>query len=163
MERKAGDHFRALQLSTEALERYERHFGSSSPGTISAALNHAVNLRQTGSLSESIVLARKRADDHLAMFGRRHPNTPTANVNLAVALRLNGQADEILGEEHPTTLACALNHALDLRAVGEETEAETRFAAAVDGLRKVHGANHPATVSARQAVRADCDIYPIPG
>ncbi len=46
MERKAGDHQRALELSTEALERYNERFGEYHPGSISAALNHAVNLRQ---------------------------------------------------------------------------------------------------------------------
>ncbi len=47
-------------------------------------------------------------------------------------------------------LACMLNLGLDLRALGEDQEADELTANAIDGMRRVHGPQHPATMAARE-------------
>ncbi|MFE2970130.1 tetratricopeptide repeat protein [Streptomyces sp. NPDC059340] len=66
------------------------------------------------------------------------PQNSTANINLAVALRLLGMPEEAhrlheaaltdlakqLGKSHPLTLACAINLANDLAALGQHDQAK---------------------------------------
>ncbi|MGH3374672.1 MAG: FxSxx-COOH system tetratricopeptide repeat protein [Actinoallomurus sp.] len=174
--RQTGKLNESIKLARETVGDYEKMFGHQHPNTPSASINLAVSLRLNGQVEEARKLDAAAFTVLDEVLGRDHPRTIVCAVNLASdhyalgdyqsALEKDREtlalAGEALGEEHPTTLACAVNYALDLRAVGREDEAETRFGDAVEGLLKVHGATHPATVSARQAIRADCDIFPIP-
>jgi hypothetical protein len=70
---------------------------------------------------------------------------------------LVGRSATVLGAEHPSTLAVALNLSLDLRQCGETEQAIALHAQTRAALHRVLGENHPAAVMAGQFVRAICD------
>ena len=63
----------------------------------------------------------------------------------------------VLGEQHPSTLAIALNLSLDLRQDGADAESESLHARTVASFREVLGEDHPVTVAAGEYQRAICD------
>ena len=75
--------------------------------------------------------------------------------------RVDSSVDR-LGTNHPTTLACGVNLAMDLRGLRRESEASLLFDDAVDRYRVAFGEFHPATAAAAAGVRANCDIDPLP-
>lgn len=174
--RQAGKLNEAISLARETAADYQRVFGPKHPNTPTANVNLAVALRLNGQIEEARKLDTAALEVLEEVLGRDHPRAIVCAINLAsdhyalgdyqTALARDEEtmaiAREKLGEEHPTTLACALNYSLDLRAVGRDREAEACFDTAVERMLKVHGATHPATIFAQQAIRADCDIYPIP-
>ena len=72
------------------------------------------------------------------------------------------RSERVLGPEHPSTLACSLNYAFDLIAVGRSTEGRQRFDSVVNVYRRVLGREHPAIVAALAGQRANCDVDPMP-
>lgn len=72
------------------------------------------------------------------------------------------RSERMLGPEHPSTLACSLNYAFDLSAVGRSAEGRQRFEAVIDAYRRVLGREHPAIVAALAGQRANCDVDPMP-
>jgi hypothetical protein len=66
----------------------------------------------------------------------------------------------VRGEDHPYTLYCAVNLAIDLKAVGEDERAETLTADTAERLRTVLGDKHPETIAALNGRRAESDIEP---
>ncbi|MBC6459874.1 FxSxx-COOH system tetratricopeptide repeat protein [Actinomadura sp. HBU206391] len=161
MERKAGEHDRALELSEQAMTLLRGRYGQLHPSTVAAAMNHAVNLRQVGDLSDSISLARDTIKQYEAMFGPKHPNTPSAHVNLAVALRLDGQVTEaretdeaalatlteVLGANHPRSIVCSINLASDLHALGEFEAALRLDLESLERAQRSLGDDHPTTLA----------------
>jgi hypothetical protein len=69
----------------------------------------------------------------------------------------------VLGDEHPTTLICRGNLAMDLVALGREDESQQLHADTTALLRRTLGADHPATIAgADLTVRGNCDLDPMP-
>jgi hypothetical protein len=69
----------------------------------------------------------------------------------------------VLGEEHPTTLICQGNLAMDLLALDRRAEADELHASVTSGLQQRLGEDHPATqAGADLHVRGDCDLDPMP-
>ena len=67
-----------------------------------------------------------------------------------------------MGAAHPITLACAINQAGDLRALGRSEEAESTYSDTMAAFYRVLGRDHPATKDAAGWHRANCDMYPMP-
>jgi hypothetical protein len=71
------------------------------------------------------------------------------------------QADRFIGPEHPSTLACSLNLAFDLAALGRQEESTTLFDNTINAYIRALGAEHPALTAARDRARANCDVDPM--
>ena len=69
---------------------------------------------------------------------------------------------EVAGEDHPLTLSCTSNLALDLRGIGRGDEADVLQRKAVEGFAAVLRTDHPWLQAARQRRRIECDIAPMP-
>lgn len=174
--RLAGDLQAAKDLGEEVMERYVRSMGDHHPYTNCAIVDLAVTLRLLGQAASAHALDELAYARLEAALGLNHPYTIMCAINLASdtaalgdvenALVLNElaltRAERALGPDHPTTLAARLNRALDLRTLGRDQEAEQFVRDVVMRYRKVLGEQHPATHLARQGVRANCDIDPLP-
>ena len=68
----------------------------------------------------------------------------------------------VLSDNHPSTLAAALNLAIDLQELGRGEEAQALWTDTCDRYRRTLGEHHPATVDAELRVRANCDMDPMP-
>jgi hypothetical protein len=68
----------------------------------------------------------------------------------------------VLGAEHPVTLGCAANLALDLAADGDQDAAGRLAADAKEGLRQVLGEDHPDVLTAGLGQRLEFDFDPAP-
>lgn len=66
------------------------------------------------------------------------------------------------GELNPEAIACSLNFAFDLTALGREQDGQQRSDDVVDAYRRVLGPGHPAIAAARAGQRANCDVDPMP-
>ncbi|MBY8849735.1 tetratricopeptide repeat protein [Saccharothrix sp. MB29] len=163
-------------VAREAAERSHRAFagtsGDAHPFTLIAATNLAVVRRLSGDPAAAMALDRHAAVALRGIFDPDHPFALVASTNLAsdlAALGRHAEAEELdretvarstrkLGGRHPSTLAVALNHALDLATLGDAHEARRLHLDTVEALREVLGPDHPATRSARDGLRANCDI-----
>jgi tetratricopeptide (TPR) repeat protein len=168
---------RAREILEAALRVYERSFAGH-PFVEVCMTNLAVVLRRLGDVAQARRLntdARKRL---IAKLGEKHPYALCTTTNLAndhaamgdyeTACELSGSAYElslpfeIRGEDHPYTLVCALNHALNLQDAGREGEAEPLWQETVVRFDRVLGADHPDSQAARERRRLDADIEPPP-
>jgi hypothetical protein len=61
----------------------------------------------------------------------------------------------VLDDDHPTTLAFAIDHAGTLRALGERRVARELTEDTVRRMRRVLGEDHPDTKAAARALAAD--------
>jgi hypothetical protein len=68
----------------------------------------------------------------------------------------------VMGENHPITLGCAANMAVDLRAEGLDEEAEQLSADTLARFRTTLGDKHPDTLVAAEGRRLDFDFDPPP-
>jgi hypothetical protein len=68
----------------------------------------------------------------------------------------------VVGEDNPNTLACAANLALDLQALGEDTEAATLREDVLARYTATLRAAHLETRAAADGVRIDLDFEPPP-
>ncbi|MBB6172422.1 tetratricopeptide (TPR) repeat protein [Nocardiopsis mwathae] len=170
--RAKGEHETALALSREARDRYRASYGAEHPLYAATSVNHAVTLRLLGRLEE----ARRVDEEALAVntdrLGEDHPATLANSVNLASDLFAAGNAaaalemdattlertHRILGEDHPLALAVRRNWVLD-RMVVEDTALTDERSAVVERYRTMFGPAHPATRSAEEDVRANCDLF----
>jgi hypothetical protein len=71
------------------------------------------------------------------------------------------QCRELIGRDHPTTLACALNLSFDLSALNRSAEAASLFDETRVAYAAALGADHPAILAADARQRANCDIDPM--
>jgi hypothetical protein len=69
---------------------------------------------------------------------------------------------DVLGADHPHTLACAANLALDLRATKRLEEADALSAATNERYAETLGPDHPDTLAASTDQRLDFDFEPPP-
>ncbi|QXJ22461.1 tetratricopeptide repeat protein [Actinomadura graeca] len=166
----------SIKLARVTARNFLKMFGPDHPNTPTANVNLAVALRLNGQIDEARKLDEAALDTLSKVLGLDHPRAIVCAINLASDHYTVGdfqeamerdrrtleRAHRVLGEEHPTALACMFNLGLDLRGLEEVPEADELTERAIDSMRRVHGPKHPATTSAREGVRADCDIYPIP-
>jgi hypothetical protein len=68
----------------------------------------------------------------------------------------------VLGANHPHTLVCATNLALDLKILGKGEEAETLADETIERYRRVLFDDHPDVASAVRGERLDFDFEPPP-
>jgi hypothetical protein len=73
-----------------------------------------------------------------------------------------GGRDARGGADHPYVVNRAINLAHDLRAVGEEEEADALFADSLAKLRTALGNDHPDVLAAEEGLRTEGDIEPPP-
>src|SRR5262249_59834252 len=66
----------------------------------------------------------------------------------------------VRGEEHPYTLLCAVNAALDLQATGDEAAGQSLLGHTLEVLGRWLGPEHPETLDAGRYRRAECAIDP---
>lgn len=164
-------HDEALELAQTTSERYVKLLGDQHPYVGAANINRAIILRRLGRVAEARALDEGALELFRERIGAHHPSVFSCLVNLAndhylagdpAAARelderaLSGCARE-LGERHPLTLLARRNLLVDRRAQGEDVDAE--FIEVEDLYRAAMGADHPATLSIRKAVRGDADIY----
>ncbi|MGV9364919.1 FxSxx-COOH system tetratricopeptide repeat protein [Amycolatopsis sp. NPDC003731] len=178
--RYAGDLEGARALGRQAVELYRASLGGQHPHTLIAEIDLGVTLRRLGAAAEAKKRDERAFKDLRAILGADHPQTIAAAVDLvnnraalgegrATSERIFDQdtrtlarARRILGEDHPVTLAVHLNRALDLRRLGRHREANAQHQDVVARYRRVLRADHSATISAEESVRAECDIDPTP-
>ncbi|WP_017591222.1 FxSxx-COOH system tetratricopeptide repeat protein [Nocardiopsis potens] len=170
--RAAGEYDQALALSERTLEGFRSAYNDRHPAYADVALNHAVILRLLGRADEARLLDEAALEVHTGI-GEGHPSTIANAVNLASDLFVGGnpakalELDErtlrtsrsALGDEHPLTLAAERNLLLDRAAVHGDACLEERKRV-VARYALVFGSDHPATRSAAQDVRANCDLFP---
>ena len=126
-------------------------------------LNALAVLRgQQGRHDEAVELARRVADERLALMGPTHPETLTADNNLAIAFTDAGDPEsaaellrsvlnrrnDVLGPDHPNTISSMNSLAIALSRLGENEEAGTLNRSVLERRRAVLGDEHASTVIA---------------
>nr|MDT0659630.1 FxSxx-COOH system tetratricopeptide repeat protein [Micromonospora sp. DSM 115978] len=165
----------ARRISEDSYELCRRIFGHRHPHTLAAGNDLGVFRRAAGDVDASRQLAEQNSERLQSVLGPLHPYTLVGRLNLANALYADGarsearQRDEevysrlrrVLPDGHPTVLAAAVNHAISHRT--EEPErAEELLAEAVRGFQSALGDEHRDTRAAREFIRIDVDVAPLP-
>lgn len=89
--RKAGDHADALALSEEIWADYAARYGEDHPAVLLLpALGLVVDLRLNGQLARAIELGERVRDRFRRLLGEEHPYSVAAALNTAIAYRLRG-------------------------------------------------------------------------
>lgn len=149
--------------------------GPSHPFTLAAGNDLSIFRRGTGDLDGSLRLAEETSERLSHVLGPRHPRTIVSVMTLANALyalgsrvearRRDGEAygrlRKVLEEDHPTVLAAAVNHAISHRSE-QPVKSESLRKGALLRLQTAFGDLHPHTVAAREWLRIDIDIEPLP-
>ncbi|WP_410640777.1 FxSxx-COOH system tetratricopeptide repeat protein [Amycolatopsis sp. lyj-346] len=174
--RNAGELAASLELGEQVLALYRANMGDRHPHTLVADADVGVTLRLLGDPAAALsrderVLTRLR--DRL---GPAHPHVLACSLNTANdwhalgdvqrSLRMNTETlarlRRALPESHPVTLAARLNRALDLERLGRLREAISQHQEVLGAIGRVLRRGHPAITAAENAVRAECDIDPMP-
>ncbi|MFF4801661.1 FxSxx-COOH system tetratricopeptide repeat protein [Streptomyces sp. NPDC001351] len=174
--RLAGDLEGSRRLAEATVTRLGRRLGESHGHTLVAKASLAATERVLGVLDA----AQAHEDDVVRRLsetlGPRHVNTLTVGLGQAntayvrVDLERAHAIDsahlplltKVAGEDHPLTLSCTSNLALDLRGLGRGAEADVLQHKAVEGFARVVRSDHPWLQAARQRRRIECDIAPMP-
>jgi hypothetical protein len=140
----AGRYPEALRLADDIAGRFISLLGEDHPNSLACLDNVAVYLRSPGApeqnLRRSIAIGEKITRELRRVLGDKHPFTLCAEVNWANARAEQADPDlravetsersalrrlgELLGEEHPDSLACQSNLSVTLLALGEKAEAD---------------------------------------
>ncbi|OLT28766.1 hypothetical protein BJF83_14075 [Nocardiopsis sp. CNR-923] len=161
----------ALELAEVSGERYVKLLGEEHPHVVAASVNRGIILRRLGRALEAKDLDERALTLLQERLGSHHPSTLACRVNLANDHFLTGDVDRAreldevttqacrteLGDRHPLTLVARRNLLVDLNTQGEDVSVE--FEAVETAYRDVMGPEHPATLSIRQTVRGDADIF----
>ncbi|UOE19490.1 tetratricopeptide repeat protein [Thermobifida halotolerans] len=161
----------ALELAEEACRRYADLLGEDHPHVAAANVNRAVTLRVLGRAAEARAIDEQALRVLTERLGEEHTSTLACAVNLASdlfalgdvsgALRRDSEVLErcrgMLTDRHPLTLLARRNLVLDRRGAGEDVAEEL---AVVEQLYvEIMGDQHPATLSVRQGIRGNADVY----
>jgi tetratricopeptide (TPR) repeat protein len=163
--RDEGDLEEAHSLFERAVTRYHAVLGDEHPFTLAASAGLASVVRATGRHQEARTIDLEALGGLRRSVGSDHPFTLSCANGLAADLIPLGEAQRareiavdtlarsrvVRGADHPDTLACAFNVALD---DGDTVSAE----AAVAGLQKAYGENHPLPARAAAGVRLETEI-----
>ena len=159
--RKLGRYDEAEPLLEESFEWKRRELGEEHHRTLSAALNLANLKRLRGHLDEAENMYRSLVESFASSMGKDHPNTLSLMSNFASFLVAErGRYEEglalldetldmrrqVLGEEHPMTLATIDKKAQILRRLGRLEEAEQLIRELLETQKRVFGEDHPETV-----------------
>jgi hypothetical protein len=158
--RLIGDCFRARDLDLDTLNSRRLILGREHPYSLHSAAMLARDLREAGDFHGSTELLRKTHGQYTELLGEDDLGTLSTAKSLAVSLRKSGKFDEAyeLTTEthqhykqrygrHPDVLACELNLACDLSALGDNAAAY-RIASEVHGRYELSlGDRHPFTLA----------------
>ncbi|WIX85275.1 FxSxx-COOH system tetratricopeptide repeat protein [Amycolatopsis sp. DG1A-15b] len=167
--RKSGAHDLALELSSDALDKFKVRYGDRHPNTMACALGHSIDLRYAREIAGARELGERVFNSYQENLGESHPHTQAAALNLAVTLRLGGdpvgarRLDEralevlhrVLGEDHPHAIACEINLASDLVALDRAGDAMAMDTRLLDRAQRVLGEDHPTTLAAQLNLALD--------
>jgi tetratricopeptide (TPR) repeat protein len=182
--RQAGAIGEALELIAGTLVRYRSDFGDDHPLTLAAQVNEAIAHRAAGDVMRALEIDRDTYALLQRALGREHPYTICAGSSLATdyalvrdhraALRLSDEMRDLSrtadaggteardGADHPYVLMRAINRSHDLRANGEEGQAEALYRTSLERLGEILGDDHPEVIEARAGRRLEGDIEPPP-
>ncbi|MFC4065730.1 FxSxx-COOH system tetratricopeptide repeat protein [Actinoplanes subglobosus] len=133
-------HFQqAYELQQGALQAFRERLGARHQQVLMSVRTVVVALRKLGQYAEAMRLARENYEISLVQLGPDHEHTlaammSLANVGRAAAVADNHAPDEplelaklavaryrrIFGRDNPVTLAAEVNHAIILRALGDQ-------------------------------------------
>jgi tetratricopeptide (TPR) repeat protein len=151
----------AADMSADAYTVGVAELGEDHPDTLLAAKDHAISLRRSGQLPESLELMRDTRARMERLYGDTHADTMAATMGLANALRASGRLDEagamveralqhypeVFGDDHPFTHACRINLALLKRLSGDPATAREMDGRALAGLDERVSLEHDYAVS----------------
>jgi tetratricopeptide (TPR) repeat protein len=174
--RNAGDLPGSLELGEQVLSLYRDSLGERHPHTLAADADIGVTLRMLGDPGRALVKDERVLAGLRGRLGPVHPHVLACTINTANdwfalgdvhrSLRLNTETlarlRRALPEGHPMTLAARLNRALDLERLGRVREAVSQHQDVLDAAGLALRPGHPAIVAAENAMRAECDIDPMP-
>ncbi len=174
--RIADDLPASLDLGEQALARYRASLGDRHPHTLAAEADIGVTLRKLGEPASALVRDERALAGLRDRLGPAHPHVLACSINTANdwfalgdvqrSLRMNTETlarlRRALPESHPVTLAARLNRALDLERLGRVREAVSQHQDVLGAVDRIFRSGHPAVAAAENAVRAECDIDPIP-
>lgn len=159
--RLSGEYRAAAELDEETYRRRVEVLGPDQPRTYSARTAWIIDRREAGEYGQ----ARVMQENHAEQFKARYGDTPDAAVvdfMLSIVRRKDGDhvgalplSTEALqelrlryGDDHGTTMGCALAHSLDLRHAGELDAAKELGEQTFGRYRKALGEHHPHTLAA---------------
>lgn len=174
--RNAGELRESLELGEQALSLYRGSLGDRHPHTLAAEADIGVTTRLLGDPASSLARDERALSGLRDRLGPAHPHVLACSINTANdwfalgdvqrSLRMNtdtlARLRRALPENHPTTLAARLNRALDLERLGRIREALSQHRDVLVVADRVLRRGHPAITAAENAVRAECDIDPMP-
>ncbi|OXM67907.1 FxSxx-COOH system tetratricopeptide repeat protein [Amycolatopsis vastitatis] len=174
--RNTGDLPTSLELGEQALALYRSSLGARHPHTLAAEADIGVTLRLLGDPENALARDERALAGLHDRLGAVHPHVLACSINTANDFSLLGEVQRslrmntetlarlrrALPESHPTTLAARLNRALDLERLGRNREASSQHRDVLVVADRVLRPGHPAITAAENAVRAECDIDPIP-
>ncbi|MBQ0855588.1 tetratricopeptide repeat protein (plasmid) [Streptomyces sp. BH-SS-21] len=160
--RSQGLYVEAREIDEELRERQRRVLGTRHPHTYVTTSSLASDLAALGEYTRAVELAKEAHDGFSQIFHDLHPRTLNAANNLALAQRMVGnygrarQIDqetydrrrrpEVLGPDHPYTLASAESLGRDLREVGRYADSVTVLSKAYEQHKSVLGKKFPGTL-----------------
>ncbi|WP_326944214.1 FxSxx-COOH system tetratricopeptide repeat protein [Amycolatopsis sp. NBC_01307] len=174
--RNADDLAASLELGEQVLSLYRRNLGDRHPHTMAAEADTGVTLRLLGQPQDALARDQHALAGLRDRLGPAHPHVLACSINAANdwsacgdvqrSLRMNTETlarlRRALPESHPITLAARLNRALDLDQLGRGQEAASQHRDVLGMADRVLRSGHPAITAAVDAVRAECDIDPMP-
>ncbi|WIV61292.1 FxSxx-COOH system tetratricopeptide repeat protein [Amycolatopsis nalaikhensis] len=174
--RTAGVLPESLELGEQALALYRNSLGDRHPHTLAAEVDIGVTLRLLGDPDGALARDERALNGLRDRLGPVHPHVLACSINTANdwfalgdvrrSLRINTETlarlRRALPEGHPTALAARLNRALDLERLGRVREAVSQHREVLSAAYRAFRLGHPAIAAAENAVRAECDIDPMP-
>jgi len=170
----------AAKAIEDALARYREHFGDHHPLTLVTQVNEAILRRARGESAQARALDEFCFTSLAEVLAPDHPYTICAGVGLATDLARAGEHEAALdlstrmlelsqattggghearnGAQHPYLLMRKINLSHDLRAVGQDQDADAHFAAALAGLKESLGNDHPEVRMIERGERTEGDI-----
>jgi cellulose biosynthesis protein BcsQ/tetratricopeptide (TPR) repeat protein len=171
-----GDDRAARRTAEDALARHRQKFGVDHLFTLACENNLAIFLRRLGQAEEAGAIAERVANRIEAALGHNHPYTLACLINRANALYDLGRYPEalaideeihplissrqVLGPDHPDSIAAANNLAISRRLAGDRAGAQELVQDQLARATRVLGADHLNTAAIRNGIRLNCDIDP---
>ncbi|HEX6355945.1 FxSxx-COOH system tetratricopeptide repeat protein [Actinophytocola sp.] len=157
-----GEYADGLALATEKLPMHEQALQRPDhPHLLIAKRGYTILLRKLGRNKEALHNAHELHDACRRKFGRSHEHTLSALVTLSNSLRVTGDLDASLRygqralkiyrevfREHPFTLACQVDVAITLQALGRVEESNELNDEALNAMTAILGEEHPHTLCA---------------
>ncbi len=174
--RNAGELAASRELGEQVLALYRANMGDRHPHTLVADADVGATLRLLGDPAAALSRDEGALTGLRDRLGPAHPHVLACSINAANdwyalgdvqrSLRMNTETlarlRRALPDSHPVTLAARLNRALDLERLGRIREAVSQHQEVLGAIDRTFRRHHPAIAAAEKAVRAECDIDPMP-